>query len=102
MRSAPLALCDSRSIVGDELIATDLVYRDKVGETYSVVHREQHRWFYFPEVEPHEVVLIKIYDSLAAGAARLSFHTAFDDPTSPPDAPPRRSIELRTLVFFES
>jgi hypothetical protein len=102
VRSAPLALCDSRSIVGDELIPTDLVYRDKVGETYSVVHREQHRWFYFPEVEPHEVVLIKIYDSLEAGAARLSFHTAFDDPTSPSDAPPRRSIELRTLVFFES
>lgn len=102
VRSAPLALCDSRSIVGDELIATDLVYRDKVGETYSVVPRDQHRWFYFPEVEPEEVVLIKIYDSLTMGVARLSFHTAFDDPTTPLDAPPRRSIELRTLVFFES
>jgi len=26
--------------------------------------------------------------------------TAFDDPTSPPDAPPRASIEVRALVFF--
>ena len=102
VRSTPLALCDSRSIVGDELIPTDLVYRDKVGETYSVVPREQHRWFYFPQVEPEEVVLIKIYDSLNTGTARLSFHTAFDDPTTPLDAPPRRSIELRSLVFFES
>lgn len=28
-------------------------------------------------------------------------HTAFEDPTSRADAPPRRSIELRSLVFFE-
>jgi hypothetical protein len=26
--------------------------------------------------------------------------TGFDDPTSPPDAPPRESLEVRTLVFF--
>ena len=32
--------------------------------------------------------------------ARFSAHTGFDDPTSPPDAPPRESLEVRTLVFF--
>jgi hypothetical protein len=26
---------------------------------------------------------------------------AFDDPSSPPDAPPRCSIELRTVAFFD-
>jgi hypothetical protein len=102
VRSSPLALCDARSIETNDLIATDLVYRDKVGETYSVLPRERHRWFYFPEVAPNEVVLIKIYDSQTEGTARLSFHTAFDDPTTPIDAPPRRSIELRSLVFFDS
>jgi hypothetical protein len=49
-----------------------------------------------------EVMLIKMYDSLTEGTTRLSFHTAFDDPTTPADAPPRRSIELRTLVLFDS
>ncbi len=34
------------------------------------------------------------------GRARFTIHTAFDDPTSPPDAPPRESIETRTFVFF--
>jgi hypothetical protein len=102
VRSSPLALCDARSIETDDLVATDLVYRDKVGETYSVLPRTRHRWFYFPEVTPSEVVLIKIYDSQTEGTARLSFHTAFDDPTTSSDAPPRRSIELRTLVFFDS
>lgn len=102
VRSTPLALCDARTIEDGALIPTDLVYRDKVGETYSVLPRERHRWFYFPEVEPSEVILIKIYDSQTQGTARLSFHTAFDDPTTPADAPPRHSIELRTLVFFDS
>lgn len=32
--------------------------------------------------------------------ARLTAHTAFDDPTSPADAAPRRSIEVRALVFW--
>jgi hypothetical protein len=26
-------------------------------------------------------------------------HSAFEDPTAPPDVLPRESIELRTLVF---
>jgi hypothetical protein len=51
-------------------------------------------------MSPDEVLLIKIYDSAGDGIARLTAHTAFDDPTSPPDARPRRSIELRTLLLF--
>jgi hypothetical protein len=27
-------------------------------------------------------------------------HSAFEDPTTPPDAPPRESIEVRTMAFF--
>ena len=74
--------------------------RDKVGETYAVVHRTRHRWFYFPRLTPDEVVLLKIYDSQATGTARLSAHTAFEDPTTPEGAPPRQSIEARTIAFF--
>ena len=33
--------------------------------------------------------------------AILTPHTAFVDPTTPPDAPLRESIELRTLVFYD-
>jgi hypothetical protein len=96
----PLAVLDGRTIDTEDLVASDLIYRDKVGETYAVIHRARHRWYYFPRLEPDEVVLLKIYDSNADAPVRLSAHTAFDDPTSRPDAPPRRSIELRSLVFF--
>ncbi|MEI9948507.1 MAG: CmcJ/NvfI family oxidoreductase [Pseudomonadota bacterium] len=98
----PLALCDASSIDPSDLVATDLVYADKVGETYSFVHNPKHRWFYYPRLTPDEVILLKIYDSRTDGTARLTAHTAFDDPSSPPDALHRRSIELRTLVFWNS
>ncbi|MET0413480.1 MAG: CmcJ/NvfI family oxidoreductase [Polyangiaceae bacterium] len=97
----PLALCDARSIDQSDLIPTDLVYADKVGETYSFVHNAKHSWLYFPELSPDEVLLLKIYDSRTDGTARLTAHTAFDDPTSQPGTPARRSIELRTLVFWD-
>jgi len=100
VQTAPLALCDARSIAREDLVPSDLVYRDKVGETYSVQHNSNHRWYYFPEVRPDEVVLLKIYDSLTHGASRMTAHTAFDHPATRPDAPARRSIELRTLVFW--
>jgi hypothetical protein len=100
VRVWPLALCDARSIHERDLVPSDLVYRDKVGETYSFRHSPAHRWYYFPELAPDEVVLLKIYDSLTDGTARLTAHTAFADPTSPAQAAPRRSIELRALVFF--
>ena len=49
-----------------------------------------------------EVLLINIYDSLQYWTARLSAHTAFDDPATPVGAPPRRSLELRAVVFWPS
>jgi hypothetical protein len=100
VESSPLALCDSRSIALNDVVPSDLIYRDRIGETYAFVFNRQHRWYYFPLMSPDEVLLLKIYDSAGDGVARLTAHTAFDDPSSPPDARPRRSIELRTLLFF--
>jgi hypothetical protein len=58
-----------------------------------------HRWFYFPKMTADEALLLKCYDSATDGRARFAPHTAFVDPTTPEDAPPRESIELRALVF---
>jgi hypothetical protein len=102
IESWPLAMLDGRTLDTEDLVASDLIYPDKVGETYAVIHRARHRWFYFPRLQPDEVVLLKIYDSQTDGPVRLSAHTAFEDPTSRPDAPARRSIELRALVFYPS
>jgi hypothetical protein len=100
VQRTPLAFCDARSIDSADLLPSDLVYADWTGETYSFVYNPRHRWYYVPQQRVDEVTLLKIYDSQTDGTARLTAHTAFDDPTSEPDAPARRSIEVRSLVFW--
>ena len=96
----PIAVCDARSIGKQDLVPTDLKYQDRTGEVYQLTFNPEHRWFYFPKMQPTEVMLLKCYDSAEDGRARFSAHSAFLDPTSPPDAAPRESIEVRTLAFF--
>lgn len=96
----PLAMCDARTIDPSDLLPSDLVYRDWVGETYSVAYNSRHRWYWYPHQTPAEATLLKIYDSARDGRARLTAHSAFDDPTSSPGAPARRSIEIRAMLFW--
>jgi hypothetical protein len=70
------------------------------GETYAITYNSNQRWYYFPRMQPDEAVLIRCFDSARSGPARFSAHGAFDDPQTPDDAPPRESIEVRTLVFY--
>ena len=95
---APLAVCDARSVAPQDLIASDLVFRDRRGETYNVVYNPGQRWFYAPEMRANEVLLIKCFDSRDDGAvARLAPHDAVIDPTAPAAAtasPDHRTTHL--------
>ena len=99
VEDAPLAVCHAPSVALADLVASDLVYPHRTGETYSVTWNPAHRWYYLRGMQTDEALLLKCYDSKTDGRARFTPHTAFDDPTAPADAPPRESIELRTLVF---
>ena len=100
IESTPLAICDAQSIEPEDFVPADFIYRDKVGEVYRFTYNPNHRWFYFPRLERYEVILLKCFDSKQDGRARFSAHSAFDDPSTPPDAAPRESIEVRALVFW--
>jgi hypothetical protein len=102
LQDTPLAVCDAQSVGTRDLVPTDLVYRDRVGETYSVTHNSAHRWYYLPDMTPGEALLIKCFDSAADGRARFTPHSAFTDPTTLAGAAPRQSIEVRALVFHRA
>jgi hypothetical protein len=102
VQDAPLAVCDAGSVAMGDLMPSDLIYRDRIGETYSVTWNPAHRWFYLSAMTPDEVLLIKCYESKTDGRARFAPHSAFADPTTPAGAPLRESIELRTLVFHSA
>src|SRR5271169_6265121 len=99
LQDSPLAVCDARTVDAADLVPSDLVYRERVGETYSVMYNPAHEWYYVPEMRREQALLLKIADTKTDGRARFMPHTSFTDPTTPPDAFLRESIELRTLVF---
>jgi hypothetical protein len=100
IQSNPLAIADARSLAPGDLIRAERRYPNRVGETYRVAYNPEHRWFYFPLMRRDEALVFKVFDSAKDGRARWSAHTAFEDPTSPRNARPRESIEIRTLAFF--
>jgi hypothetical protein len=100
IQANPLALADAQSVAFDDLMVAERRYPNRVGQTYRLRYNAAHRWFYFPRMRRDEALVFKVYDSRQDGRARFTPHTSFDDPNSPPDAPPRQSIEARALAFF--
>jgi hypothetical protein len=110
----PVALCEGRS-VGDhegthntkvdvpQIPTGEALYAPIEGEEHMSAatifhHSPAHRWWYFPDMEPDEVIFIKFYDSDHGKAWRCP-HTAFRDNTRS-DARPRRSMEFRAIAYF--
>ena len=111
----PMALCDAQSVRPEDLVVFEIHYRDRIGENYFAKAAAGHEWFYYPGMSDEEVLLLKQWDSGGAMAqtegesgdalepdspCTFSFHTAFDDPDSPSDAPERWSTEVRCLVIY--
>ncbi len=102
IQANPLAVADAKSIEPDDLVVAERRYPHRVGQTYRLKYSPKHRWFYFPEMRRDEALVFKVFDSEKDGRARFTPHTSFQDPASPPNAPPRQSIEVRALAFFGS
>jgi len=99
--NSPLAICDFSSARQEDFVASERRAVERIGELELVLHNKNHRWYYFPEQQTDEALLLKTFDAATDGRARRVAHTAFDNPLAPADAPPRESIESRLMVFFD-
>ena len=103
-QDVPLAVCDMRSSSLDDLVTADANYEAEQAaarfEISLVRHSSAHRWWYFSSMEPHELLLFKGWD-LSPDPTPSVLHGAFVDPSCPPDAPLRISIEARGFALFE-
>lgn len=112
----PLALCDSQSVLPEDLVVFEIHYPDRVGENYFAKFSSRHQMYFYPAMKRDEVLLIKQWDSAGSLAqsnggvgdaenelapCTFSFHSAFDDVDTPADAPDRWSIEVRCLVLYD-
>jgi hypothetical protein len=101
VQDTPLAVCNARSVSPTDLVCSEVRYPRRTGEIYAVTHAPGHQWFFYPEMDRHEALVFKQFDSATQGVARFVPHAAFDLPHIPADAPLRESIELRCLVVYE-
>jgi hypothetical protein len=99
LQTMPLAVLDATSLRPGDLVACDLIYTDRVGEIYYVAHRPQHQWYYFPDMQRDEALLLKGFDT-DSSLTRFGAHAAFPHPATPTNGAPRESIEARTFGFF--
>ena len=101
VRTDPIAICEWGSIGDNDMIVARRVYKDRVGGILNLSYNPEQRWYYFPEMERDEVILLKCFDSERDGRARWTAHAAFEDPDgNDRDLPARESIEVRTLLFY--
>jgi len=96
----PLAMADAQTLSPNDMIISERRAADRVGQTYAIKYNPAHKWYWFPRMRREEALVFKVFDSMTDGRARWTAHTAFADPTSPPHARPRESIEIRTMAFF--
>jgi hypothetical protein len=107
----PLAVCDARSVLDEDLVPVIANLPPKGSKTFENVSAGEgfetlapkanpnHRWYYASAMTPEEVLLIKVFDS-KRGVARRVPHSAFTDPKTRNDTT-RQSIEVRCFVFYE-
>ena len=106
LKHMPLALCDPTSIDEADIIPTALEGIAPGGAlTYhvSLAYNENQRWYYYPDMTPDEVLVFKLFQLRKDDRPqpyRACFHTAFEDPTTPADAPARQSCEHRVSVLL--
>lgn len=100
----PLALCDASTVRESDL--NDSEVRGGLNDPhrpslygFNLSYNPEHRWYYVPRMQPEEILAFKLFDSDRT-RVQWTGHTAFDDPTAAPDAPPRESIEVRTISFL--
>ena len=111
----PIAFCDGQSVEPEDLVVFEIHYQNRIGENYFARHSPRHRWYYYPAATSDEALLIKQWDSAgrlarsngaegdssdATAPCTFSFHSAFEDPATSPDAPDRWSIEVRCMVLY--
>jgi hypothetical protein len=112
----PIAFCDGQSVEPQDLVVFEIHYQNRIGENYFARYSPRHRWHYYPAATRDEALLIKQWDSAgrlarsngaegdgsdATAPCTFSFHSAFEDPATPPDAPDRWSIEVRCMVLYD-
>ena len=104
VESAPLGLCDARTVKREDLFDSEVVgglgdFNRRSLWGFNLAWAPGQRWYWAPHMQPWEVLAFKLFDS-DPDAVQFTAHTAFHPKDTPHDAAPRQSIELRTIAYL--
>ncbi|WP_313805133.1 CmcJ/NvfI family oxidoreductase [Sphingobium sp.] len=97
----PLAVCDARSVRPEDITAGPAYFPSVDGDVDTgFFHPNDHfRWAYFSKLTSNDVLIFKQYDTDPT-QPKMVPHSAFNDPSCPPGAAPRISIESRCMAYW--
>ncbi|CAG8069228.1 unnamed protein product [Penicillium salamii] len=95
----PLAVCDPASMNENEFVRCDQIMRTYIGETIFPLYNSTDKWYFLSNHSPDELLLLKIYDSASDVKANCCPHSSFQLNNVSASARPRKSVEVRALVF---
>ncbi|KAF7670920.1 hypothetical protein GT037_011048 [Alternaria burnsii] len=102
-RDWPLALCDYTSVDLEDVDLSDVIHKDRVGESTRLYFNSSHRWFYLDKQTTSEVALFRNVDSRGLQYP-FAMHLSFANPNVHDregcSDPPRESIETRFALFY--
>lgn len=99
--SSPLAIADANSISLKDLVATDQIFPDRVGEIYHLAYNKKQKWYWVSEMQDNEVLIFKGWDSIASNKViKFTPHTSFNLKNQNIKKYPRESIEARAFLVL--
>lgn len=108
LQHMPLGVCDPHSVPLEDLVPLGLVDFAPTGKpTNQLALRQnpEHEWYYYPGMTVDEVLAFKNFQCAKSDrepALAACFHSAFEEPGTPPDVEERQSCEHRVSIFFLS
>jgi len=99
----PLAVCDIRTMTLDDLVIGTGSAPSNPGLKLDLSlfsYSPAHRWYYYSQMAPDEVLVFQGIDSAERGNWRIVPHTAIDNPLCPAGSAPRCSVEMRTMALY--
>ncbi|KAF2469391.1 methyltransferase CmcJ [Lindgomyces ingoldianus] len=96
-----LALCSGTTVPSSTLVETDSVRRENITTLYYATYTPDQTWKFLHRQTPKEALIFKHFDSRTDVKASFAMHSSIKHKNVSPNAQPRRSIEVRTLVFDE-
>lgn len=99
----PLAVCDARTVAPPMMHTVEVEERKGSNDGFKgmlLQYDAAQRWFYYPDMQPDEVLIFKQCDS-DHSKPRWCPHTAIEVPQNRQPEMPRVSFDIRTIAFFD-